>query len=65
METSPIKQNLQSILFAPRARKYDYVHGLAHSQSMQVFLDLMRHVIGRLPQQLRLVCGGEVAVNLS
>ena len=49
-ETSPIKRYLQSILFAPRATKCDYLYGLAHSQSTQVFFDFMRHVIGPLPQ---------------
>ena len=64
IETSLVEQYLQLILFAPRAPKYDYLYGLAHSQSKQVFFNLMQ-LIGPLPQQLQSVCGGEVVVNLS
>ena len=63
-ETSPVKRYLQSIVVAPKAIKYDYLYGHAHSQSAQAF-GLIQHVIGPLLPQLQPVCGGEVEVNLS
>ena len=38
METSPVKRYLQSILFTPRARKYDCLYGLPPANQHKCFL---------------------------